>query len=229
MEILDASCSTSLCGVLNMKSAKSRATSLVAGAKRTLSIGVPSQLAVIAIALMASEPASCSMIINPTYDTVGMMAHGLSSAEITSVETAFAAAAAQFTNNFNDPIHINILVTAAAGTGIFSQSNFNVVNSSYNTMYTALKNDAKTADDNTSLGPGGSVPSTDPKTGTHSWWTTSAEAKALGIIPDNMNNDGTFTFGAGFNYSFDPSNVGPGQYDFEGVAMHEISEIMGRI
>jgi hypothetical protein len=48
-------------------------------------------------------------------------------------------------------------------------------------------------------------------------------------MADNLSTDGTFTFGAGFNYSFDPNSVGPSQFDFEGVAMHEISEIMGRI
>jgi hypothetical protein len=43
-------------------------------------------------------------------------------------------------------------------------------------------------------------------------------------------SDGTFTFGAGFNYTFDPNNRAvSGAYDFIGVATHEISEIMGRI
>src|SRR5207248_8149368 len=32
-----------------------------------------------------------------------------------------------------------------------------------------------------------------------------------------------------YDYSFDSNNVGAGQFDFQGIAMHEISEIMGRI
>jgi hypothetical protein len=209
--------------------ATSIAISHVTGATRARAIFLRSQLVAL-VALTVSGSAFAGMMINPTYDTFTMMNNGLSPSQITSVETAFAAAAAQFTNNFNDPININIAVTAAAGTGIFGQSNWGIVNSSYTTIYTALNNDAKTADDNTSLGSGGSVPTSDPVTGRHSWWTTTAEAKALGLIPDNATTiDGTFIFGAGWNYSFDPNNVGPAQFDFEGVATHEISEIMGRI
>jgi hypothetical protein len=205
------------------------AISLGAGAKRARAIFVPSQVATLAMVLVAIGPAFGSMVITPTYDTAGMMAAGLSSGEITSVETAFAAAAAQFTSNFNDPIHINITVTAVAGATILGESSSNLVSSSYSNMYAHLAADAKTADDATALGPGGSVPATDPVTGSHQWFTTTAEAKAIGLISDNLSNDGTFTFGAGFNYSFDPNSVGPSQFDFEGVAMHEISEIMGRI
>ena len=41
--------------------------------------------------------------------------------------------------------------------------------------------------------------------------------------------DGTVTFGAGFNYAFDPNNRAvSGAYDFIGVAEHEVSEILGR-
>src|SRR4029077_15802043 len=40
----------------------------------------------------------------------------------------------------------------------------------------------------------------------------------------------TFTFGGGFSYTYDPANRAvPGKIDFIGVAMHEFSEIMGRI
>src|SRR5207237_4488824 len=39
-----------------------------------------------------------------------------------------------------------------------------------------------------------------------------------------------FTFGGGFSYTYDPANRAvPGKADFIGVAMHEFSEIMGRI
>src|ERR1700731_1741417 len=93
----------------------SAAISLVVGSKRARAVFLPLQLAVLAMALTAAGPAfGNSMSINPTYNTAAMMSAGLSAAEIANVETAFAAAAAQFTNNFNDPININITVTAAA-------------------------------------------------------------------------------------------------------------------
>ena len=203
---------------------------LADGAKRVRSIFLSSQLAALAIALMAGGPAFGSIMkINPTYNDAAMSTAGLTAGQIASVHTAFAAAAAQFTNNFDDPINININVTAVAGTSVFGQSNTSLLGNSYSTVRTALAGDSKTPDDATALGLSGSVPLADPVSGTHLWWTTRAESKAIGLVADDLANDGTFTFGAGFNYSFDPNSVGAGQYDFEGVAMHEISEIMGRI
>jgi hypothetical protein len=39
----------------------------------------------------------------------------------------------------------------------------------------------------------------------------------------------TFTFGGGLSYAFDRLNRAiPGRYDFIGVSMHELAEIMGR-
>ena len=59
---------------------------------------------------------------------------------------------------------------------------------------------------------------------------TRAQAKAIGLLASDSTTDGAFTFGAGWTYDYDPSNgVTAGQFDFQGVAMHEISEIMGRI
>ena len=199
-------------------------------AKRSRSIFLSSQLAALAITLMACGQTFASVLtINPTYNDSAMSAAGLTGAQITSVHTAFAAAALQFTTNFNDPINININVTAVAGTGTLGQSNSSLLGFNYNTVHTALAADSKTADDATALGAGGTVPAADPVGGSHLWWVTRAEAKAIGLQADDLNNDGTFTFGAGYNYSFDPNSVGAGQYDFQGVAMHEISEIMGRI
>ena len=44
-----------------------------------------------------------------------------------------------------------------------------------------------------------------------------------------MQNDGTFNFGGGNKWTYDPNNRNvAGKFDFIGVAMHEYSEIMGR-
>jgi hypothetical protein len=44
-----------------------------------------------------------------------------------------------------------------------------------------------------------------------------------------MQNDGTFNFGGGQQWTYDPNNRNvAGKFDFIGVAMHEYSEIMGR-
>ncbi len=53
--------------------------------------------------------------------------------------------------------------------------------------------------------------------------------KALGL--DNYGgSDGMVTFSNAVSYTYDPNNRGvAGEYDFIGVAEHEISEVMGRI
>jgi autotransporter-associated beta strand protein len=67
-------------------------------------------------------------------------------------------------------------------------------------------------------------------TGGSSFAFPTAEAKTLGLLAANGNStDGIFKFGDGYNYSFDPNNVGSQQIDFNGVASHELTEIMGRI
>jgi hypothetical protein len=55
-----------------------------------------------------------------------------------------------------------------------------------------------------------------------------AQAKALGLIP-NTGMDGTTFFGANNPWYFGTSGTPAGSYYFEGVAIHEIAEVMGRI
>jgi len=183
----------------------------------------------LALAMTAGGPAFGALVFTPNYNDAAMSAAGLTAGQITSVHTAFAAATALFASNFNDNIHINITVTAVAGTGTLGQSNTFLNSFSYAAIRAALIADSKTANDVIAVGAGGSVGAADPVATAHNWWVSTAQAKALGLIADNATTDGTFTFGAGFNYAFDPNSVGVGQYDFQGVAMHEISEIMGRI
>jgi hypothetical protein len=185
----------------------------------------------ITAALCFSAPSAFgSLVFNITFDDSAMSTAGLTAGQIASVHTAVNFATSEFSNDFSDPIDINITVTAVAGTAIFGQSSTGLDSVSYSALRAALAADATTANDATALGAGGSVPSADPVSGSHGWWVSSAEAKALGLIPNNLTTDGTFTFGAGFNYTFDPANRAvAGEFDFIGIAEHEISEIMGRI
>jgi len=58
---------------------------------------------------------------------------------------------------------------------------------------------------------------------------TSANAKALGIIPgDFLGIDAVITFNSSISFDFDPSNgITPGTTDFIGVATHEIGHALG--
>lgn len=187
--------------------------------------------AILLSALVATAPA-VALTLNLTFDSDSVFLNaGLSSTDIANMKAAAAYAASQFTNNFNDGVHVNIRVTAVGGTGTLGQSDtFLTSVSSYTSMRNAFSSDAKTTDDATAIGSGGSLPASDPIGTSHNYMVTTAEAKALGLAPDDFSNDGTFTFGGGFSYAYDPANRAvSGRIDFIGVAMHEFSEIMGRI
>src|SRR6266404_5390958 len=179
--------------------------------------------------LLASGTAS-ALTINLNFNDAAMVSAGLNAGDIANVHTACNYAALQFTTNYTDLINVNITVTAVAGTGTLGQSNTFINSVAYTNLRTAVVGDAKSADDNTATGVSGSVATTDPVGGSHNWWVTTAQGKVLGLRADDFATDGTFTFGAGFSYTYDPLNRAvAGKIDFIAVAMHEFSEIMGRI
>jgi hypothetical protein len=170
--------------------------------------------------------------INLTYDPdATFTGAGLTAADIVDMKAAMTYAASQFTSRYSDPIDVNIKVTAVSGTGTLGQSTTSLaLVSNYAALRAAIVSDSTTPDDATALGAGGSLPAADPIGGAHAYLVSTAEAKALGLVANNLSNDGTFTFGGGFSYTYDPNNRAvAGKVDFIGVAMHEISEIMGRI
>ncbi len=166
-------------------------------------------------AFSALSTANAGLIITPTYDA------SVSAA----AQTAFQYAVQEFQNEFSDNIHVNITVTTGT-TGLGGSSTNLVGFDTYAGVKAALIADQTSANDltaNASLGA-------DP-TGGAGFVYTQAQAKALSLIADNATaSDGTFTFNRTLAYTFDPANRAiAGDYDFIGVAEHEISEIMGRI
>ncbi|MGD0769744.1 MAG: NF038122 family metalloprotease [Tepidisphaeraceae bacterium] len=142
------------------------------------------------------------------------------------VESATAYAAQQIENVITDPITVNINVVASSSglggsgtglTGIYAYSDVTALLSSH----------ASTAVDATAVA---NFSSTDP-TGGGNFWLPTAEAKVLGqISATDPGNNGTFSFGTEYTYTFDPNNRNvPGDFDFIGVAEHELTECMGRI
>lgn len=185
---------------------------------------------VVAFALGVTSTAS-ALNINLTYDPDSTFAAaGLTAADIVNMKSAAAYAALQFTSRYRDPIDVNIKVTAVAGTGTLGMSSTPIFSTTYASLRPAFVSDSKTADDATALGANGSLPAADPIGTTHLYVVTRAQRKALGLAVNDLTNDGTFTFGGGFSYTYDPfGRVAAGKIDFIGVAMHEFSEIMGRI
>ncbi len=167
-----------------------------------------------------------ALVITPTFTANFVTNFG---ANAVAAENTWIAAANMISSNFSDNIHVNITVDAVAGTGVFGQSSTFLNSFSYATLRAAVVADAKTPDDAAAIGAGGSVTVADPATASpHTWWVSTAEAKALGLIADNLSNDGTTTFGAGNPFSFTEPPA-PGTYDLRGVMLHEITEVMGRL
>jgi hypothetical protein len=97
---------------------------------------------------------------------------------------------------------------------------------SYAQMKTALTNDATSATDATAVA---NLPAVDPYGGTK-FVMSDAEAKALGLLAGNAAGvDGFVGFSSTASFTYDPNNRAvAGKFDFIGVALHEITEVMGR-
>jgi len=193
---------------------------------------LPQMLIAVAVGLVAAQPASATIVFVPTFTAAFNTNFGANAA---AAQAAWNQAAAIFSTNFDDNIHINITVDGVAGTGILGQSSTPIFSTTYNALYNAVLADRTSADDNTLTNTGGSLggngtagSAADPIGTAHNWWTTRAQRKALGLLADDATNDGTTTFGAGFSYTFSGA-IAAGTIDFQGVVAHEISEVMGRI
>lgn len=185
-----------------------------------------SQLCVIAF-VFTSRANADHLTINLSFDSSFDASFGPNAAQARSAATY---AAQQLQNLFNDPINVNITLKGSSGTSIFGQSNANVAGYySYALIRNSLISDAKTANDASAIR---SLPANDPNGARYltGYLTTSAEAKALGLMADNHSSDGSITLGAGYQFAFDPANRAvSGAYDFVGLVQHELSEVMGRM
>ncbi|HME20230.1 MAG TPA: NF038122 family metalloprotease [Acetobacteraceae bacterium] len=141
------------------------------------------------------------------------------------------AAVQYLETQFVDPVTINLHVgygevngTTFSG-GTLGASWTYLTSVSYAQLVSALTADAKTAVDASAVA---SLPAMSLVGG--SYLTTFAEARALGLLPATSSSvDGSIGFSstAGFTYN-DSNGVAAGTYDFNGTALHEITEVMGR-
>ena len=130
---------------------------------------------------------------------------------------------------FSDPIVINVNVGwgevagHALSPGNLGQSQTNQQQYTYAQVRAAMQTDAKSANDATAVA---SLPATNPTT----FAMSNAEAKALGLLAGNATaTDGFVGFNSSAPYTFDPNNRAvPGEWDFIGIAAHELTEVMGR-
>jgi hypothetical protein len=155
---------------------------------------------------------------------------------VSSAPTGFVTAvqnAVQFLESqFQDPVTITIDVGygevngSSLGSGVLGESESYLTSVSYSTLVKELKANATTAADQSAVS---TLPATSPVNG--NYWESTAEAKALGLISSSAQPiDGYVGFSSTYSFTYnDSSGVSAGSYDFNGVALHEMSEVMGRM
>jgi hypothetical protein len=186
----------------------------------TFDSGVTKRASVLVLVSTATK-----LVITPTFTDNFNANFGGNAA---AAQAAWLAAAQVFATNFSDPIHVNITVDAVAGTNVFGESHLSLLSISYADLLAKVTAKAVTQNDLIAIGPGGSMTACDPTNGAGNWVLTRAQAKAFGQIPDDLSEDGITVFGAGNPFTFS-GPITAGTFDFQGIAAHEISEVMGRL
>jgi hypothetical protein len=164
------------------------------------------------------------MIFNLSFDS------SVSSAPA-GFRNAVNAAATFLQTTFTDNVTINVTVGygevggLALSSGSLGESLTHMRSYSYSQVRTALSNDALSPDDHTATTQ---LPVNDPAhAGTYS--VSTAEAKALGLSGASTAIDGSVGFSANDLFDFTAADgISAGHYDFYGVVVHELTEIMGR-
>src|SRR5437016_5185577 len=136
------------------------------------------------------------------------------------------SAALQLTNNFSDNVVLNITVDGMP-TGL-GMSSAPLVGAFTNAQINAFLNaDKTTPDDTTAVA---NLPAADQTGGTN-YLLARGLAKGLGqVAAVDPATDGTFSYGTGNSYTFDPNNRAQfAKFDFIGVPEHELTELMGRV
>jgi hypothetical protein len=183
-------------------------------------------LAAIGISAASSAHGS-GLVFNVTFDS------SVASAP-TGFTAAFNDAIVMYQSLFTNPITINMNVGwgeidgGSISPGDLGESRTNQQGFfSYSQIKTALVNNATSP---AQLQATGTLPATDPLTGSNNFVMSNAEAKALGLLAGNATGiDGWVGFDSAASWTFDPNNRAvPGEDDFIGIALHEISEVMGR-
>ena len=137
------------------------------------------------------------------------------------------AVAAFFESTFTDPVTINVKVERGLSGGLLGHSDYALTGPyTFAQITTALAHGPQSGSDAIAVA---NLPAVDPISGTHAYYMTSAQAKALGLMGPSDALDGTVQFANNPPFDYDRSDgISPGSYDFYGSVAHEFSEVMGR-
>jgi hypothetical protein len=178
------------------------------------------------LALSTAQPAH-ALTINTTYS-----ASVLGSPHAAQIQAGFQAAAGTYQSLFVNPVTVNIQVgwgeilgspvTTLGVAGMYGYGSYG-----YSQMQTMLRATATSTADQTAYSR---LPATNPA-GALNYTLTPALAKALGAAPATSSGfDGYIGFGKGYIFDFNRADgISAGAHDFTGVALHEISHVLGRV
>lgn len=185
------------------------------------------------ILVLLSAKAAQAVTFNISYD-----ASVTASTNSANIQAAFGAATQIIQNLYTNSSTVNITVywgpfgpfTNGISLGASSTTFFGPF--SYVALTSALRSQSNTLSDASALA---SLPASDP-IAANAWRIPRAEVKALGLASligttaNDTTQDGSVGFATNLNYTFDPANRAvAGKYDFTSVALHEITEVMGRV
>jgi hypothetical protein len=151
----------------------------------------------------------------------------LPAADVTPFKNAVIYAEQQYQNLFTDAVTINITFRVRPGTTTLGGSLTSFQSTDFAEVKAALTASAVSPSDFSSVA---NLPPSDPLAKPGTWSMPTAEAKVLGLrAAANPSSDGTISFGAGNPFTYDPANRKVvGKYDFIGIVLHELAEVMGK-
>jgi hypothetical protein len=203
-------------------------------------------VASLSLALIAATPRTVQALTFNLIDGTDLLALQTSNLTLyNQVRSGFNSAASLWSNLFTDAVTLNININyASLGTGILGSAGSNSFNMPYTDYRTALIGDITTSTDTlatTSLANTTSLPFAMNHTSNNGNSATPysvnrnnvnlnvALQRAVGLRPAvDAQTDASITFSTNFPFDFDRSNgITASQYDFVGVAAHEIGHAMG--
>src|SRR5579872_1187391 len=174
---------------------------------------------------VTSTASPSSFVINISWD-----------ASVANAPSGFVSdvlgAAQYLEGQFSDPVTMNISVGYGEvagytlGASTLGSNVSYLVQATYPAVRSALAQDATSADDAAALA---SLPASSPTGG--NVWLTTAQAKALGLTSGtSTSTDGYVGFSNSLPFTYNwASGIAGGTYDFFDVAVHELTESMGRL
>jgi hypothetical protein len=170
------------------------------------------------VLVMAASETRAGLIIDPIFDP------SMNAQQQAAVNYVIGEYEHLYTNNITLNINFSMGVTGLGESESFFEDGFTYAQVKAALTAEALANPTDTI----KQAAVASLPATNPAP-TNNFAVTTAQAKALGLDSSYNGLDGYVIFSNAVSYTYDPNNRGvAGEYDFIGVAEHEISEVMGR-